>query len=128
MNGQCDSTVSDPYAPTAVISALIRHNWVISPGEQDAHELFHVLLETLEDEMMSADKVTPIPHDTLHDSFLHVFLNFFLSYRMAVYLMCCFSLKDVGKEMTPVFPSHQKEKFLMVKCKSLFGLRSALIF
>ncbi|XP_034239805.1 ubiquitin carboxyl-terminal hydrolase 30 homolog isoform X2 [Thrips palmi] len=54
LNGEHDSTVSDPYAPTAVISALIRHSWVISPGEQDAHELFHVLLETLEEEMTAS--------------------------------------------------------------------------
>lgn len=55
LNGEHDhdAVISDPYAPTEVISALLRHSWVISPGEQDAHELFHVLLETLEDEMTS---------------------------------------------------------------------------
>lgn len=53
LNGEHDATVNDPYAPTEVINALIRHDWVISPGEQDAHELFHILLETLEEEMTS---------------------------------------------------------------------------
>ncbi|XP_026272674.1 ubiquitin carboxyl-terminal hydrolase 30 homolog isoform X2 [Frankliniella occidentalis] len=54
LNGEHDSEICDPYAPTEVISALVRHNWVISPGEQDAHELIHVILETLEDEMTSS--------------------------------------------------------------------------
>ncbi|KAK3919514.1 Ubiquitin carboxyl-terminal hydrolase 30 [Frankliniella fusca] len=56
LNGEHDSEICDPYAPTEVISALVRHNWVISPGEQDAHELIHVILETLEDEMTSSAK------------------------------------------------------------------------
>lgn len=41
----------DPYTPSKLIQSLIAQGWVISPGEQDAHELFHVIATTLEEEM-----------------------------------------------------------------------------
>jgi len=34
-----------------VLRALRRHHWVISNDEQDAHEMFHVLTSTIEEEM-----------------------------------------------------------------------------
>jgi ubiquitin carboxyl-terminal hydrolase 30 len=41
----------DPYTPSKVIQSLIAQGWVISHGEQDAHELFHVMTTTLEEEV-----------------------------------------------------------------------------
>ncbi|XP_074641676.1 ubiquitin carboxyl-terminal hydrolase 30-like [Tubulanus polymorphus] len=40
----------DPFSPHDVINALRARRWVISADEQDAHELFHVLTETLDEE------------------------------------------------------------------------------
>ncbi|XP_041378183.1 ubiquitin carboxyl-terminal hydrolase 30-like isoform X2 [Gigantopelta aegis] len=42
--------VCDPYSPVAVITALRSRRWVISSEEQDAHELFQVLTQTLDEE------------------------------------------------------------------------------
>ena len=36
---------------TRILDSLRTHGWSISPDEQDAHELLHVLTETLEDEV-----------------------------------------------------------------------------
>ncbi|KAL9980983.1 hypothetical protein ACROYT_G009632 [Oculina patagonica] len=41
----------DIICPDPVLNALISHGWVIPTEQQDAHELFHVLSSTLEDEM-----------------------------------------------------------------------------
>jgi ubiquitin carboxyl-terminal hydrolase 30 len=41
----------DPYSPSDLIQSLFAQGWVMSPGEQDAHELFHVIVTTLEEEM-----------------------------------------------------------------------------
>jgi hypothetical protein len=49
LNGMKGS--EDPYTPSKLIQSLIAQGWVISPGEQDAHELFHVIATTLEEEM-----------------------------------------------------------------------------
>lgn len=42
--------VEDPLAPVVLRDALHRHGWIISPSEQDAHELYHLLMVTLEEE------------------------------------------------------------------------------
>jgi ubiquitin carboxyl-terminal hydrolase 30 len=49
LNGRegCDN----PYTPSEFIQSLRGQGWIISPGEQDAHELFHVIVTTLEEEM-----------------------------------------------------------------------------
>lgn len=44
----------DPYTPSRLIQSLMAQGWVISPGEQDAHELFHVIATTLDEEMQQA--------------------------------------------------------------------------
>ncbi|PSN46676.1 hypothetical protein C0J52_06381, partial [Blattella germanica] len=44
------TTLKDPFTPSTLIQALLTQGWVISPGEQDAHELFHVIVTTLEEE------------------------------------------------------------------------------
>ncbi|ELU04868.1 hypothetical protein CAPTEDRAFT_213428 [Capitella teleta] len=41
---------ADEYEAGGVISALQQRRWVISSEEQDAHELFHVITETLDEE------------------------------------------------------------------------------
>lgn len=53
LNNQCSGT-SDHVENTSaaeVLKALHLHNWVISNDEQDAHEMFHVLTTTLEEEI-----------------------------------------------------------------------------
>lgn len=47
--------IDDPYPPNEVIDALKHHGWTISPGEQDAHELFHLFILTLEEEAQRND-------------------------------------------------------------------------
>ncbi|XP_050410853.1 ubiquitin carboxyl-terminal hydrolase 30 [Patella vulgata] len=46
-DGDCEL---DPFSPGEVLEALRRRGWIISPDEQDSHELFHVLTQTLEEE------------------------------------------------------------------------------
>lgn len=47
---------TDEYEPHKILSALRGHHWIISPDEQDAHELFLVLSSTIEEELgMSKD-------------------------------------------------------------------------
>lgn len=48
------------------MKALSARGWVISPGEQDAHELFHVLVDTLEEELVK-NKPLPRVRDYLTD-------------------------------------------------------------
>lgn len=50
INGTHVSIGQGPYAPADVMNALRRLGWAIPPGEQDAHELFHVLLTSLDEE------------------------------------------------------------------------------
>lgn len=42
--------------PTEIISSL-GTSWNFGPGHQDAHELFHVILNALEDEVQPVNKV-----------------------------------------------------------------------
>ncbi|XP_022207769.2 ubiquitin carboxyl-terminal hydrolase 30 homolog isoform X2 [Nilaparvata lugens] len=50
LSNEADSTVEDPYSPMEMIQILRENGWAISPGEQDAHELFHHIILTLEEE------------------------------------------------------------------------------
>lgn len=50
INGTHLSIDQDSYAPAEVMNALRKLGWAIPPGEQDAHELFHVLLTSLDEE------------------------------------------------------------------------------
>lgn len=50
INGTHESIDKDSYAPADVMNALRQLGWAIPPGEQDAHELFHVLLTSLDEE------------------------------------------------------------------------------
>ncbi|KAM7350786.1 ubiquitin specific protease 30 [Cochliomyia hominivorax] len=50
INGTHTSIRGDPYSPGAVMRALNALGWVIPQEEHDAHELFHVMLSTLDEE------------------------------------------------------------------------------
>lgn len=50
INGTHTSLRGDPYSPGAVLRALNALGWIIPQEEHDAHELFHVMLSTLEEE------------------------------------------------------------------------------
>ncbi|KAJ9596914.1 hypothetical protein L9F63_012039 [Diploptera punctata] len=41
----------DPFTPSILIQSLLNKGWIISSGEQDAHELFHIIVSTLEEEI-----------------------------------------------------------------------------
>lgn len=58
INGTHSTLRSDPYSPGAVLRVLHAHGWVIPPEEHDAHELFHVILTSLEEEAIRPKKVT----------------------------------------------------------------------
>lgn len=59
--------VQDPYSPNLVLTALRSHGWVINTEEQDAHEMLHVVMNTLEEEI-EARKVSNKPsHASLLD-------------------------------------------------------------
>lgn len=47
---EVQSGSNEAYSPLEIISSLRRNGWTISPGEQDAHELFHHLILTIEEE------------------------------------------------------------------------------
>ena len=42
--------LEDPLNANKVFEALYEHRWAFSAEEQDAHELFHVLTSTLDEE------------------------------------------------------------------------------
>lgn len=50
LSSEPNSSTVDSYSPEGVIHALGRNGWTILPGEQDAHELFHHLIFTIEEE------------------------------------------------------------------------------
>jgi len=59
--------VSDPYSPNLVLASLRSHGWVINTEEQDAHEMLHVVMNTLEEEI-EAKKISNKPsHASLLD-------------------------------------------------------------
>ncbi|CAG5118225.1 unnamed protein product [Candidula unifasciata] len=56
LNNEVDNA-PDPYNPSQVFHALRARRWVITSEEQDTHELFHVMVETLEEETSSYPRV-----------------------------------------------------------------------
>lgn len=58
INGTHPTLRGDPHSPGAVIRALSTLGWVIPPDEHDAHELLHVLLSSLEEEIIKPKKVS----------------------------------------------------------------------
>ncbi|XP_055713493.1 ubiquitin carboxyl-terminal hydrolase 30 homolog [Phlebotomus papatasi] len=57
INGTHPSLRGDPHSPGSVIRALTALGWVIPPDEHDVHELLHVMLSSLEEEMVKPKKV-----------------------------------------------------------------------
>lgn len=49
--------LSPALSPGELISSLSNHGWAIAPQEQDAHELFLLLVTTLEEEEHKTAKV-----------------------------------------------------------------------
>lgn len=47
----------ETHSPIDVLNALKRHGWMLPSGEQDAHELFHVIISTLQEENKKMSKV-----------------------------------------------------------------------
>lgn len=50
----------DVHNPDYVFNTLLIKGWCISPEEQDAHEMFHVLTQTITEETMSYPGVVPL--------------------------------------------------------------------
>uniref|UniRef100_A0A1B0FLG1 ubiquitinyl hydrolase 1 n=1 Tax=Glossina morsitans morsitans TaxID=37546 RepID=A0A1B0FLG1_GLOMM len=50
INGTHATLRGDPYSPGGVLRALNSLGWVIPQEEHDAHELFHIMLSSLEEE------------------------------------------------------------------------------
>lgn len=50
INGTHSTLRGDPYSPGVVMRALSASGWVIPQEEHDAHELFHVMLASMEEE------------------------------------------------------------------------------
>ncbi|XP_034671909.1 ubiquitin carboxyl-terminal hydrolase 30 homolog [Drosophila subobscura] len=63
INGTHATLRGDPHSPGAVLRALNTLGWVIPQEEHDAHELFHVLLSSLEEEA-----IRPHPLGCLSDA------------------------------------------------------------
>lgn len=57
INGTHSTIRSDPTNPAAVIRALNNLGWVIPDQENDPHELFHVILTSIEEESMKPKKI-----------------------------------------------------------------------
>uniref|UniRef100_T1H1E8 ubiquitinyl hydrolase 1 n=1 Tax=Megaselia scalaris TaxID=36166 RepID=T1H1E8_MEGSC len=57
VNGTHPTLRADPYSPGAIIRALSNLGWVIPPDEHDAHELFGVILSSLEEEVSKPQKI-----------------------------------------------------------------------
>lgn len=51
---------SGVFAPAAVMAALRRLGWAIPAGEQDAHELLHVILSSLTEESSKKTNIVSI--------------------------------------------------------------------
>ena len=66
LNNMC-STVSDPHNPGYLLSCLRSHGWSINVEEQDAHEMLHVLMTTLEEELPDTKSNNKPSHASLLD-------------------------------------------------------------
>jgi len=56
VNGYGTDTPETPLFPRAVVSALSAHGWSMGLGQQDSHELFFVLMTSLEEQTAQAAK------------------------------------------------------------------------
>jgi len=67
LNNLSSSVVSDPHNPGRLLSGLRSHGWVINMEEQDAHEMLHVIMTTLEEEIPSKSNNNKPSHASLLD-------------------------------------------------------------
>lgn len=67
INGTHPTIRSDPSNPAPVIRALNSLGWVIPEGENDVHELLHVILTSIEEESLKPKKIGCIS-DALGDA------------------------------------------------------------
>jgi len=67
LNNLSSTVVSDPYNPGRLVSSLRSHGWRINMEEQDAHEMLHVLMTTLEEEIPSKGNNNKPSHASLLD-------------------------------------------------------------
>ena len=67
LNNMSSSPVSNPYNPGYLLSCLRSHGWVINMEEQDAHEMLHVLMTTLEEELPDTKTKNKPSHASLLD-------------------------------------------------------------
>ncbi|XP_018909602.1 ubiquitin carboxyl-terminal hydrolase 30 homolog isoform X2 [Bemisia tabaci] len=50
LNGEVNG-VDIPYSPIEIVSAIRKHGWTMPHSEHDAHEFFHVVLTSIEEEI-----------------------------------------------------------------------------
>ena len=67
LNNMSASPVSNPYNPGYLLSCLRSHGWLINLEEQDAHEMLHVLMTTLEEELPDSKSRNKPSHASLLD-------------------------------------------------------------
>lgn len=58
---------SDPYNPGLLLTALRDHGWIINTEEQDAHEMLHVIVTTIEEELSHKKLDSKPSHASLLD-------------------------------------------------------------
>eukprot|EP00092_Neocalanus_flemingeri_P095231 GFUD01121147.1.p1 GENE.GFUD01121147.1~~GFUD01121147.1.p1 ORF type:complete len:481 (-),score=155.09 GFUD01121147.1:149-1591(-) len=67
LNNLSSTQTSDPYNPGLLLAALRAHGWMINTEEQDAHEMLHVIMTTIEEELASRKLETKPSHTSLLD-------------------------------------------------------------
>jgi len=67
LNNLTKKVVPDPYTPSPLLIALRTHGWVINSEEQDAHEMLHVIMTTIEEELSAKKSLTRPSHASLLD-------------------------------------------------------------
>ena len=58
---------SDPYNPGLLLAALRVHGWMINAEQQDAHEMLHVIMTTIEEELTHKKLDSKPSHASLLD-------------------------------------------------------------
>ena len=67
LNNLSSSVISDPYNPGRLLASLRSHGWVINMEEQDAHEMLHVIMTSLEEEIPTKSNNNKPSHASLLD-------------------------------------------------------------
>jgi len=67
LNNLSSKASSDPFCPTQLLTALRCHGWVINTEEQDAHEMLHVIITTIEEELEAKKALSKPSHASLLD-------------------------------------------------------------